>query len=685
MPVFELPRVSFNAGLWSKKLDARSDLERYPAACSELINFLPHAYGGLSNRAGTEFVFSFANKKVRLIPFQFNAEQAYVLALYEGGGVIAKDGGVILDSEDNVYTFTHPYAEEHLKGIQHEQSADVLYLVHSKYPPASLTRTAHDSWTYNDLPFENEVPTPPAPTVEEKSTTGDTYKYGITFVKNDIESILVEADAEAHLGDIIKWGHIPEYYDVDKVNVYRYDTGSGYFGWVGNSISTGWVDINEGGTLPDMKATPPIMQNPFVGEGNYPSAVCIHQGRLVFAGTDNNPRVLYGSCVGSYTNFAIRSPLQASDSYEFEPSSGEVNRIEWLRSFSDALIIGSGGGIFAAKGTISPNEVDIVLQNNYGVAPIPSVVAGDDILYIQRGKNIIRSLQYNALSELYEGDNVSMLSEDLITGHRITSIAWQRDPEYVLWGTRDDGVLLGLTYVKKEKVFAWHKHVTDGKFVDIAVINDETGEDKLYTTVERDGVYCIEKFKSRELLGDINNSWFLDSAIEYEGDPKTTFLGLDHLEGKTVSVFSEGSVLENLTVSNGSITIPFPVESAVVGLPYTSSLETMEVSMPLNSKQSLSSITRIASVAVYTQDSCRMSVSGTGGENEVNWQSLLISSSHDIDAPYSLRSGKFKCQIQNSNPISDGEVQRHRIYVKNKLPLPATVCAIGITVEVGSH
>ena len=160
MPVFDLNKLSFNAGIWSKMLDARADLARYQAACSELLNFVPHPYGGISNRAGTEFVFSGGGRRVRLITFQFNSEQSYIIALTAGGAWVLKDGGLVVDSNNEVVVFSLPYAEEDLAQIQYIQSADVLYLTHPRYRPGKITRSSHIDWKFSYLFFVNTVPTP---------------------------------------------------------------------------------------------------------------------------------------------------------------------------------------------------------------------------------------------------------------------------------------------------------------------------------------------------------------------------------------------------------------------------------------------------------------------------------------------------------------------------------------------
>lgn len=57
--------------------------------------------------------------------------------------------------------------------------------------------------------------------------------------------------------------------------------------------------------------------------------------------------------------------------------------------------------------------------------------------------------------------------------------------------------------------------------------------------------------------------------------PFTTFSGLDHLEGQTISALADGVVVTGLVVTNGSVTLPSAATKVVFGLPFTAQLQTM--------------------------------------------------------------------------------------------------------------
>ena len=57
--------------------------------------------------------------------------------------------------------------------------------------------------------------------------------------------------------------------------------------------------------------------------------------------------------------------------------------------------------------------------------------------------------------------------------------------------------------------------------------------------------------------------------------PVKTVHGLNHLEGMTVAILADGSVVPNQTVVNGMVTLPQAYSSIVVGLPYTCQIQTL--------------------------------------------------------------------------------------------------------------
>jgi len=145
---------SFNAGELSPYLDGRSDIQKYYSGCRTLDNFLILSYGGATKRPGTKYIAT-TSGEVRLVPFEFSTEQAYILEFRDESLRFYKDGGQIL-SGSSAYSIATPYDTNtmNLMDLQFVQSADTMYIVHSDYMPRKLTRTGHTSWTLTECDFQ---------------------------------------------------------------------------------------------------------------------------------------------------------------------------------------------------------------------------------------------------------------------------------------------------------------------------------------------------------------------------------------------------------------------------------------------------------------------------------------------------------------------------------------------------
>lgn len=62
--------------------------------------------------------------------------------------------------------------------------------------------------------------------------------------------------------------------------------------------------------------------------------------------------------------------------------------------------------------------------------------------------------------------------------------------------------------------------------------------------------------------------------------PVSTISGLNHLEGMTVAILADGSVVANQVVSNGTVTLPAAYSAVTVGLPFIAQLQTLYLDPP---------------------------------------------------------------------------------------------------------
>jgi hypothetical protein len=136
------------------------DADRYKTGLKKCFNFIPALQGGLPRRSGTYYVDNYdtvrgsASKKIRLIPFLYTEDQAYVIELGDAYFRVLKDRGVILDGSTEVGGLG-PYTESQLFEVSYAQSADVLYTAHKNVRPKKFTRISNTFWTSTNINFED--------------------------------------------------------------------------------------------------------------------------------------------------------------------------------------------------------------------------------------------------------------------------------------------------------------------------------------------------------------------------------------------------------------------------------------------------------------------------------------------------------------------------------------------------
>ena len=124
----------------------------------------------------------------------------------------------------------------------------------------------------------------------------------------------------------------------------------------------------------------------------HPSCVTFFEQRLVFAATYEQPQTIYFSKSGDYENMDenIGGTVADDDAIIYTIASNQVNAIRFL-SPTRTLIIGTAGGEFAVYGggdndAITPTNIIIKKQSNYGGANVDAVPVANATLFLQRAK-----------------------------------------------------------------------------------------------------------------------------------------------------------------------------------------------------------------------------------------------------------------------------------------------------------
>ncbi len=487
---------AFTSGELSPELYARTDFEKYESGCRTLKNWIVRPHGGVSNRPGFRFIAEtkYPLKKSRLIEFEFSDTQAYILEFGDQYIRFYMDGGQIETTPGVPTEVASSYLEADLGLIHYCQSADTLYLFHPDYTPRKLVRSGHTSWTQSEIDFTW------GPFRDWRDTGISITPTGATGTVNLKASLALFK--EDHIGGL-------------------WELGGGYVeitSWEASGLNASALviaDIVVG-------ATTLWAEGAWSTYYGFPRTATFENDRLVPAGNSWEPQRLWGSVIGDYENH--RAGTNDDDAYRHRIGSQKANVIKSILSEKHLLVLTNGGewivGIYGEY--ISPSNAPRKRESAFGSTDVMPLSTGDITLYLQKPGKTVRGFKYDYQSDGYAGDNLSLMAEHLTKSNIITEMAYQQSPNQIIWCVRNDGVLLGLTYMPEHKVIAWHRHDTEGAFESCATIPGEE-EDELWTicnrTVGATTVRYIELLDPAFKGTETYSAFFLDSGLSYNGAP----------------------------------------------------------------------------------------------------------------------------------------------------------------------
>lgn len=571
----------FSSGELDPGLRARIDKPFYGNGARLMRNFCPVALGGVTRRPGTRFLGKALNAKGRLIPFTFSASQGRVLEFGDKVMRVWMPDGSFVMKNGAVYEVATPYPLAALPDVRFAQSADVIYFVHPDYPPQKLGRYADDDWRWSVPAFKPEIVAPVISGVAMQGKTESTvddrdYRYVVTAVDKETGQESSASAEKSVKGKLltsnyfprITWGAVAgaAYY-----KVYKYS--GGVYGFIGRADGTSFDDTN---IAADQNDSPLKYENPFAAAGDYPSQVFFFQQRLGFASTRNRPVTFWLSRTAEFECFAASVPPQDDDSIEVTLAATEAAVVAWCRPDRTALAFGTESSEWTLQpssgAVLTPASCSFQPQSSVGGESLPAASVGGNIVYIQRASKAVRGFGYQYNVDKYVGADLTILARHLLRDTSIKAWAYQQEPYSILWCVTEDGKAIAMTVMQDQEVQGWHRHETDGRFLDVVSIPG-TPDDQLWFLVERNGVAMVERLEVFFTSGELADARYLDSAMTYEGTAQATFSGLGHLAGREVVAFADGSTVSGLKVTaDGKLTLPRAVRSMVVGLPYTSEL-----------------------------------------------------------------------------------------------------------------
>ncbi len=507
----------------------------------------------------------------RAFPFQSPASQEVFITFENANGDTRQIDNVRLSSP--IYEIDAPFLEADLDEIRFAQTSTALYIVHPDFAPRRLVRDAVNEWVLEVLDFVDGPYQDP--------NDDDTVTLNPAAASGPAVAVAASADVFAA---------------GDNGRILRLDNPTSGTDW-GWGVITAVTDarnvtVNIREAFATANATSQWRLGAWSSTTGYPAAITFFEQRLAFANTTAEPDRFWMSKSGT-ANIEVFSPsdfngaVNDDNAITYQIADDQVNAIHWMDG-GDVLVVGTASGEYVIRAgssdAVTPTNIQVKRQTTRGSDRFVRPVRIDQqLLHLQRAGRKVRNFFFDFDINGYVSDDVTIVAEH-ITRSKVFEMAYQQEPDSIVWAARGDGLLLGLTFQRDQQVVGWHRHVVGGVLGEggavvesiAAIPTPGNTADELWLIVARtiDGETrrYVEYLEQPFSLDDTpqDEAFFVDSGLTYSGSPAQVFAGLDHLEGEAVSVLADGAVHPDVTVTGGRITLTRPAAKVQTGLSYRS-------------------------------------------------------------------------------------------------------------------
>lgn len=343
----------------------------------------------------------------------------------------------------------------------------------------------------------------------------------------------------------------------------------------------------------------------------WPTCGDFFDDRLWLAGPEEYPDQFAGSVVGDYETFSQTDTFGEvldDNAVVGRLNSRRLSRIRWLTSDERGLVMGTGSEEYTLA---APNNEALTARNikarpttRRGSSGVEPVRVDNQVLYVQRSGRTIREFAYVFEADGYKSPSMSQLASHL-GAVPFVEMDYAAEPHSIVWIRRQDGSLIGLTYNREENVVGWHRHDLSGGVVEALAVLPQKDQlqDALWVVVKRtingvDKRYIERLTRFWDFDTTIADAHYVDSGLRYVGDPIAVVYGMQHLEGEQVYGLADGRPVGPITVTNGSVTLPFNASNVVLGLGFDGEGEVSRLENGAADGTAMGKVKRINSLVV---------------------------------------------------------------------------------------
>lgn len=602
MPIHAI-QTNFTGGEQSPRTRYRIDVDKHNNGCKAIKNCIPYIHGSARSTYGrrlasSELTGSVGN--IKLFPFKYSETDALMLQLSASIVRFFDQNGDVVESGGSEYQITTlPYNDDEIAEVNIKARKNTILLFHPSHPIQRLRRYSNTEWVHDAYPLDPapffEIGHNPSTTITLSGITGS----GITvtagasaFLAGDVGRFITagtgtleitaftsatvvtcdvvnDFDALSYVADLWTIEGSPQVTATpsESGNVAVVDTTVDAFRSddLGNLIRiNGGVyritSVNSaqqvGATIVDNVTSTAlaivnswsIEQPIYSSRLGYPRDGDFFQQRLILAGSPGFPNSFAVSRVGLFNDFT--PSLLDDDGFFYELDTNSNDPVLHIgRRKKDLMLLTSAEEIRIgpnADGLFTPTRFEIEFISEYGSSGVPPIRAASDFIYAQAGGRKIRATRYDFDSDEFDSTDLLKLNEHITEGG-IVAMAFQREPDNLIWLALADGTAVAIAFDTQERVISPAQQISSGEIVDIATMDAADGSTQVWFVVRRDigGFNALSQLEIEDkTLPSIDAATVITSGVDV-----TSWSLPTALRGETVSVRLDGVIQKDIVVA----------------------------------------------------------------------------------------------------------------------------------------
>ena len=731
-------QTNFSVGEIDPLVRSRTDIEQYNNALEEATNVLVQPQGGITRRDGLKFILTFPSpsqyNKFKLIPFEFNVSDSYILVLTAtattGRIYVIKNGVQLTVNGANFITcagITPTMVEE----INYTQAVETLILCHEDLETKRLIRNSDTSWTYENVPFTN-IPkyafnfdthnpnfsiTPSATegnititassvstetgqaqggtantiTLKSSSSYADNYPNGMFITlpsgtgsgqSKHVESFVASSKV---LTVFTNWTTAPDNTTHYKIEAFAPAAVGEYASVLTTFGRARYVEFVSATEMKAVVETPffdtsAVVANNWESEHGYedtwsntrgwPRSSCFHEGRLYFGGSKTRSNTVWGSRTIDYFNFEPGTGL-ADESVEATINTNQLNAIVNVVSASNLRIFSTGGEFI-----IQQTDNAAITPSNFLVRPQTQLGSKPGLpIEDLNGASVFIQRQGKTLNAFQYTDSTA--------SYQVQSLSVLSS--HLLKTPTDIASVRATSTDEADKIF-----IVNGDDGSLSVYSILIGQNVIapskFTTlgtfeavgVDVSDVYVIVKrtvgsASTGYQLEKFDSSYLLDSSTKGTSFPATSSGAVASARpGSTASIVRDGLV-DPTQVTPGNSTFTFAATATAsweIGYDFTVSAKTMPAEPTLQSGSTQGVQKRILQVDALVHDTQDLKIN--------NQQIAFRSLGQSLDTPISEFTG-----TKTAHALL-GYTKSGQITITQSVPLKMNVLGLEYKMSVGN-